>query len=96
MEVVGAVELEGPGQCADDRECKESKIDKCGCGGGALCDGDCGNSQNNKVIGPDNSKDKIWWLPWRLVEAAIPIISGVNPEARADYINKDQGDACGS
>ena len=91
-----AVELEGPGECEDDRECEESKIDKCGCGGCALCDGDCGDSENNKVIGPDDSKDEIWWLPRWLVEGAVPVISCVNPKARADYIDKDQGDACGS
>ncbi len=89
-----AVELEGPCQCEDDSECEESKEDKCGCGGCALCDGDRCDSKNYKVIGPDNSKDKVWWLPWRLVEVAVPVISGVNPKARADYIDKDQGDAC--
>ena len=52
-------------------------------------DGDRCDSKNNKVIGPDNSKDKVWWLPWRLVEVAVPVISGVNPKARADYIDKD-------
>ena len=60
-----------------------------------MCDGDRCDSKNNKVIGPDDSEDEIWWLPWWLVEAAIPVISGVNPQARADYIDKDQGDASG-
>ena len=60
-----------------------------------MCDGDCGDSENNEVVGPDDSEDEIWWLPWWLVEAAIPVISGVNPQARADYIDKDQGDAGG-
>ena len=91
-----AVELEGPGECEGNCECEESKIDKCGCGGCALCDGDRCDSKNNKVIGPDDSEDEIWWLPWWLVEGAVPVISGVNPKARADYIDKDQGDACGS
>jgi hypothetical protein len=30
-----------------------------------------------------------------LVEVAVPVISGANPKARADYIDKDQSDACG-
>ena len=60
-----------------------------------MCDGDRCDSKNNKVIGPDDSKDKVWWLPCRLVEVAIPVISGVNPKARADYIDKDQANACG-
>ena len=90
-----AVELEGPCQCEDDCECEESKIDNCGCGGCALSDGDRCDSENNKVIGPDDSKDKVWWLPRWLVEVAVPVISGVNPKARADYIDKDQSDACG-
>ena len=59
-----------------------------------MSDGDCCDSENNKVIGPDDSKDKVWWLPWRLIEGAVPVVSGVNPKARADYIDKDQGDAC--
>ena len=90
-----AVELEGPGECEGNCECEESKIDKCGCGGCALSDGDSCDSENKEVIGPDDSKDKWWWLPWRLVEGAVPVISGVNPKARADYIDGDQGDACG-
>ena len=89
-----AVELEGPGQCEYDRQGKKSKVDKCGCGGCALSNDHRCDSENNKVIGPDDSKDKVWWLPWWLVEVAVPVISGVNPKARADYIDKDQGDAC--
>ena len=61
-----------------------------------MCDGDRGDSENNKVVGPNDSKDEIWWLPRWLVEGAVPVISGVNPKARADYIDKDQGHACGS
>ena len=60
-----------------------------------MCDGDCGDSKNYEVIGPDDSEDKVWWLPCWLVEVAIPVISGVNPKARADYIDKDQANACG-
>jgi hypothetical protein len=60
-----------------------------------LSDGDRCDSENNKVIGPDDSKDKVWWLPRWLVEVAVPVISGVNPKTRADYIDKDQSDACG-
>jgi len=50
---------------------------------------------HKEVVGPDDSKDKWWWLPWRLVERAVPVISGVHPKARADDIDGDQGDACG-
>ena len=59
-----------------------------------MCDGDRCDSKNNKVIRPDDSKDEVWWLPCRLVEVSVPVISGVNPQARADDIDKDQGDAC--
>jgi hypothetical protein len=31
-----------------------------------------------------------------LVQIAIPIVAGVNPKTRADYIDKDKADACGS
>ena len=61
-----------------------------------MCDGDRCDSKNNKVIGPDDSKDEIWWLPSRLVEVAVPVITSVNPKARADGIDKDQDDASGS
>jgi hypothetical protein len=60
-----------------------------------LCDGDRCDSKNYEVIGPDDSENKIWWLPWWLVQIAIPVVTGVNPKTRADYINKDKADACG-
>ena len=60
-----------------------------------MSDGDHCDSKNNEVIWPDDSKDEVWWLPRRLVEVSVPVISGVNPKARADYIDKDQGDAGG-
>ncbi len=43
-----------------------------------MCDGDRSDSKNNKVIGPDDSKDEIRWLPSRLVEGAILVIAGVD------------------
>jgi hypothetical protein len=60
-----------------------------------LCDGDRCDSQNNEVVWPNDSEDEIWWLPWWLVQIAIPIVAGVNPKTRADYIDKDKADACG-
>jgi len=44
-----------------------------------LRDGDSSDSKNNKFIGPDNSKDKIRWLPSRLIQFAIPVVAGVDP-----------------
>ena len=60
-----------------------------------MCDGDCCDSKNNIVVRPDDSEDEIWWLPWWLVQIAIPIVTSVNPKTRADYIDKDQADTCG-
>ena len=55
-----------------------------------MSDGDRGDSKNNKVIGPDDSKDEIWWLPSWLIKGAIPIVSGVDPKTRPNDVNKDQ------
>ena len=75
-----AIELVGPGKCESYGECKEGQVGQCCCGSCSLCDGDRGDSKNYKVVGPNDSKDEIWWLPCWLIECAIPVVSGVNPQ----------------
>ncbi len=83
-----AIELESPGEGCGDRECEEGEIENschfgCALGNKNRCD-----TNDNEVIGPNQTEEIARWLPRRLSEVGIPTISSVNPETRADHVDQ--------
>ena len=58
-----AIELEGPDESGGDRECEEGEIDRCRYLRCALCDKNGYDSDDDKVIGPDEAEEITRWLP---------------------------------